>query len=119
MSDFKFNNEMFEDILEEALFDSVLFLQDKITDITPRDPNRLPENPNAKVTWNLKRSVTVNKQWPLKYAIWVAQNEAEYWFYLEFWTKKMWARSFLRKWLFDNKVEAMEIFANTSRKSLN
>jgi len=101
----------FEDLLDNAIEELSIKAVSKIQDITPRDKNRMPKNPNAKVTWSLKRSIWYNKESKFNYKVgskmwaknslsWEETNT--YWMHLEFWTKNMKPRSFLRKWIYDN-----------------
>ena len=106
----KVYEDKMEEAMEKALLDTVLLLVDKIVEITPRDPKRPPKDPSKPVTWNLKRSITYKRVWPLNYAIWSRQNIADYWAALEFWTIHMKPRSFLRKWLYDNQKKAVNNF---------
>lgn len=95
-----------EKVLEFGLLSWVQVLESKIKDITPRDQNRLPNNPNIKVTWNLRRSISYEKIDKLTYKIWVRSwyfNTEKYWLYQEYWTSKLPQRSFIRKWIIENQ----------------
>ena len=105
--------------MEMALLDSVQLLQEKILEITPRDPKRLPKDINAKVTWNLKRSIAYQQVWQFEFKIGTNQGEAEYWKFLEFGTPKMAPRSFLRKGIIDNKELVLKNFETRFKQALN
>jgi len=101
----------FENVLDSALEELALEAVDKVVSITPRDLKRPPKDSKARVTWSLKRSIGYEKVWKWKYKVGSkmgATNTASgeetntYWMHLEFWTKFMRPRSFLRKWIFDN-----------------
>ena len=80
---------------------------EKISDIAPRDKDRMPKDPTQKVTWNLKRSIWFDEVSDLEFDIGVAQgDDAEnYAWHQEFGTPHMEARSYLRKWIIDNANE--------------
>jgi hypothetical protein len=81
----------------------------------------LPKNPNRAVTGNLKRSIKNKKNSALDYTIWTLQSPVEYWYAQEFWTPYMPARSFIRKWIIDNKKnfeKDLVKFINLALKSL-
>ena len=44
------DQERINKAMEMALLDSVQLLQEKILEITPRDPKRPPKDPDARVT---------------------------------------------------------------------
>ena len=98
--------------IDFALTAWVKFLQDKILLITPRDLARPPKNSSRKVTGNLKKSIWSQKISDLEHVVgvrkWFYDTEI-YWAYQEFGTVKMPPRSYLRKWLEDNKrdIEAV------------
>jgi len=101
----------FENALDNALEELSQEAVSYVQDITPRDLKRPPKNLNAKVTGSLKRSIWYERSWKFKYKVWSkmwAKNTLSweetnnYWFYLEFWTKFMKPRSFLRKWIYWN-----------------
>jgi hypothetical protein len=50
MAEMKLDTERIERAMSMALLDSVQLLQQKIIEITPRDPKRLPKDPSVKVT---------------------------------------------------------------------
>jgi len=110
---FQRDNEVMNNAVEYALTEVVLTAEEKIIEITPRDPNRPPENINAKVTGSLKRSITHEQIERFKFAIWTQQGQAEYGKYLEFGTIFMKPRSFLRKWIADNTKLFLDTFKNT------
>lgn len=118
MSEFKMDTAFIKKAMWSALVDSVQLLQGKIIEITPRDPKRLPKNIKAKVTWNLKRSIIYDQVWEFEYIIGTTQDEAEYWKFLEFGTVHMQPRSFLRKWLIDNKDEVLRNFEKRFKQVL-
>jgi len=105
--------------LEMALLDSVQLLQEKIIEITPRDPKRLPKNTSVRVTGNLKRSIDYQQIKKFEYKIWTKQGESEYWKFLEFGTVHMQPRSFLRKALIDNKDLIFANFWKRFKQALN
>lgn len=123
-----------ESALDFALLWATQFLQAKILDIAPRDLERLPENINRKdgkkpkrsthfkpiniagswysgISGKLKQSISHEQAGQLEYKIgivlWTANEYAKF---LEFGTRKMRPRSFLRKWLADNEEEAINVF---------
>jgi HK97 gp10 family phage protein len=110
MAKVKFNQAKVDFAMWWALLDSVQFLTKKVRDITPRDPKRPPKNLQAKVTWNLKNSIDFEKTSEFSYKIGTIQNEAEYGKFLEFGTAFMQPRSFVRKWIIDNKDKALTNF---------
>jgi HK97 gp10 family phage protein len=110
--------------VELALEEWARAFVDEIVKITPRDPQRLPKNPNAKVTWNLKRSIQYEKISDSHFRVgvvgaWIKNGQivkswkwavpAEYGLYLEFWTIRMKPRSFIRKALIDKGKEIQNI----------
>lgn len=119
MSEMKLDTAKIDKAVWMALLDTVQLLQWKIIEITPRDPKRLPKYIKAKVTWNLKRSINYQQKWEFEYIIGTTQNEAEYWKFLEFGTSRMQPRSFLRKWLIDNKDEALKNFSKRFQQVIN
>lgn len=106
MAKVKFNQAKVNFATSWALVDTVQFLTKKVRDITPRDAKRPPKNLKAKVTWNLKNSIDYQKTSDFSYKIGTIQNDAEYWRFLEFGTVYMKPRSFVRKWIIDNKEKA-------------
>lgn len=119
MAKMDLNTAKIEKAMEMALLDSVMLLQEKILEITPRDPARLPKDPNAKVTWNLKRSIDYQQIWQFEFKIGTKQGEAEYWKFLEFGTPRMQPRSFLRKWILDNKELVLKNFEKRFKQAIN
>lgn len=101
-----------------ALLDSVMMLTNDVIAITPRDPKRLPLDPSVRVTGDLKRSIDYQQVGELEYKIGTKQWEAEYWKFLEFGTPKMAPRSFLRKWLIDNKDKVLRNFGKRFAQGL-
>ena len=98
-----------------------------IQDITPRDRKRPPKDTSVKITGSLKRSIgweKVNqykykvgsKQWAKNEKSWEQTNT--YWEYLEYGTKYMKPRSFIRKWVYDNISKSQKIFSKTLKKLL-
>jgi hypothetical protein len=67
--DVRIDQKTLEKACELAIEEAVLNLQEKIIEITPRDPKRLPKNPNRAVTGNLKRSIKNKKNSALDYTI--------------------------------------------------
>lgn len=134
MSDFSFSQDsIIDDAVDFALQDMVLFLQQKIKEITPRDKNRLPQNINRKdgkaphrskrppvriwgnwypwVTGNLKRSISHEKITNFFFMIGVQKwPTTKYAAAQEFGTIHIPPRSFIRKWIFDNLDPAKRVF---------
>jgi len=50
MSEMKMDTAKVDRAMAMALLDSIQLLQEKIIEITPRDPKRLPKNIKVKVT---------------------------------------------------------------------
>jgi hypothetical protein len=115
---FTFNEEQIKDAIEFALDDTVLMWRDFVRDITPRDPMRPPKNPNAKVTGNLKRSISSEKLWRFEHVIGTIQGEGEYGWFQEFWTRYMAPRSFVRLWLIEWEDKLVSNFAKVTRQRL-
>ena len=103
--------------------EAVRDLNIKINDnLTPRDRNRMPQNPDAKITGNLKRA-TQNEQvskykWKIGVLRWWKWSPEEYGTYLEFGTRYMQPRSFLRLWLTKYKPEFMQEVVRIANKLL-
>lgn len=116
MATVKFDQARVEMAMEMALVDSVQLLQEKILEITPRDPNRMPKDPSRHVTGNLKRSIDYQQVGKFEFIIGTKMGEAEYGKYLEFWTPNMKPRSFLRKGILDNKDLVAQNFAKRFRQ---
>lgn len=112
------DDERVMDAVEFALDDTVLMLKEKVRDITPRDPRRPPKDLSRKVTGNLKRSISSEKKWKYKHIIGTMQSVANYGFHLEFWTRFMRPRSFLRLALIENEDEAKSHFIKIIRRRL-
>ena len=134
MSEFVYKPDEFERALEKSLLWTVQFLQAQIIDITPRDLERLPQNINRKdgkapmrsthfkpvsvggnwypgITGKLKQSIAHQMQDSLEFKIGISAGPTlEYAKYLEFGTRRMRPRSFLRKGIIDNKDKAKEVF---------
>lgn len=119
MSEMKLDTAKIDRAMAMALLDSVQLLQEKIIEITPRDPKRLPKNIKRKVTWDLKRSIVYEEKSQFEFIIWTLQGEAEYWAFLEFGTATMQPRSFLRKWLIDNKDLVLRNFTKRFQQVIN
>lgn len=119
MAEMKMDTAKIDRAMSMALLDSVQLLQQKIIEITPRDPKRLPKNIKAKVTWDLKRSIDFQQIWEFEFVIGTKQWEAEYWKFLEFGTAYMQPRSFLRKWIIDNKDLVLRNFAKRFKQVIN
>lgn len=111
-----------------ATNEGALALIDEIVQITPRDPKRLPIDRNAKVTWNLKRSIQHERLWFGHYKVGVAgawvkwslpisigkwATPARYWFYQEFGTKYIKPRSFIRKSFIEKQEKIKNIIVAT------
>lgn len=143
MSDVVFVRDLFlDEAIEFGLLEVVLFLQDKIIEITPRDKDRLPQTINRKdgkapyrssyykpvmiggnwyewVSWNLKKSIWHERLNNFFFLIWVRKGPAtEYARSLEFGTVHMAPRSFVRKWIFDNLHEAKKVFERAIKLKL-
>jgi len=137
MSKFTLNTKEITKAIKWAMLDSVQLLEERILEITPRDPKRLPQNINRKdwkkpkrrwwvasvggnyypqVTGNLKRSIAYQEIGAFVFKIGIKQWEGEYWEMLEFWTKFMAPRSFLRKWIIDNRADILKNFAKVFNK---
>ncbi len=101
------------------LLEWTLFLQQKIHEITPRDPQRPPKDPSRPVTGNLQRSIQHKKVNDTTYKIWVQRGPASsYAEKQEFGDATTPPRSYLRKWLADNKEKAQLVIAKTIKKFL-
>lgn len=115
-----FDEGILYEMLGNALEDTAQYVATEVRRITPRDPQRMPKNPNAKVTGNLKRAIVdsnwsypwVEKRSNLHYIVWVS-NDIEYAKYLEFWTKRMAPRSFLRKTMIDKEKQIIDVLNST------
>jgi len=119
MSEMKMDTAKVDRAMAMALLDSIQLLQEKIIEITPRDPKRLPKNIKVKVTWDLKKSIDYQEISKFEFIIGTKQGEAEYWEFLEFGTAHMQPRSFLRKWLIDNKDEVLRNFTKRFQQVIN
>lgn len=118
MATFKFNRKKLDNAIGLALLDTVQLVQQRIKDVTPRDPQRLPQDPSRKVTGNLKRSIVFEQTWKFSYVVGSAQNTASYWKYLEFGTPYMEARPFITKWAFENTEEFKENFIKVFKNQI-
>ena len=136
MAEFDLKEKILKDIIDKSVLVWAEFLHREIREITPRDKERLPKpidiknenridknfhykpvNINWKwyewVTWNLKRSIWIEKVWTWDYIIWVKKwVTEEYAGRQEFWgTDSKWRhvpeRSYLRKWLGNNQKMAI------------
>jgi len=145
MSKFSLNTIALKRSIDESVQITSNILVAKVREDTPRDKERLPKNnidrldgktPQRSshykpvqidghwyewVTWNLKRSIGMEKVWPWRYVVWVNQwITEEYWIALEFWTDYIEERSFLRQWLEKNEKELVHIlksnFSNLLKK---
>lgn len=137
MAEFSLNTYAIEKSIDESLSITSNLLVTKVRENTPRDKKRLPKNTiNRKdgkkpfrsshykpvqinwnwyewVTWNLKRSISMEKLSNTNYAVGIIKwPTEEYWKHLEFWTDNMEERSFLRKWLVDNKKYLTKVMKN-------
>jgi hypothetical protein len=71
------------------------------------------------VTWNLKRSIWMQKIWEWRYVVGVNQwVTEEYWRVLEFWTDDIEERSYLRDWLERNHKELVLVLKQNFSKLL-
>lgn len=122
MATFTMDTRAIEKALDFWLLAWTLFLQEKIVQITPRDPARPPKDPSRKVTGNLKRSIGHEKISNTEYRVWVRKwfyNTEKYGAYLEFWTVRMAPRSFIRKGLEDNKIQVQNVIQQAFSQYLN
>lgn len=72
------------------------------------------------VTWNLARSLNIERLWSCDYVIWImAWPTEEYWKAQEFWTDKIPKRSFLLDPLTKNKVLINKQIQKTLNELLN
>ena len=130
MAEFDLDELLLEDIIDKSLLSWTELLHSEIRKITPRDKERLPKSIDMKnenrvnkhfhyrvvkiwwkwyewVTWNLKRSIGIEKLWVWEYVIWVKKwPTEEYAGRQEFWGRdsrgvEVPERSYLRKWLGD------------------
>lgn len=113
--------------LDQTLEQAVQFIVTKIHENTPRDLKRPPKDLSAHVTWTLKSSIGYQRKEELNYKVWSRQwtknnkswEYAEtYWERLEFWTKYMKSRSFIRKGVRENLAKIKSIFAWLARRNL-
>ena len=143
MSEFSLNAIALKRSIDESVQITSNTLISKVREITPRDKDRLPKNnidridwktPERSshykpvqidghwyewVTWNLKRSIWMQKVWDWRYVVWVNQwYTEEYWRVLEFWSDDVEKRSFLRQWLDENKNELTYILKSNFSKLL-
>jgi len=143
MSKFSLNTIALKRSIDESVQITSNILVAKVREITPRDKDRLPKNnidrldgetPERSshykpvqiewhwyewVTWNLKRSIWMQKIWEWRYVVWVNQwYTEEYWRVLEFWTDDIEKRSFLRQWLEDNEKELTYMLKSNFTKLL-
>lgn len=144
MAEFSLDTLAIEKSIDETLTIASNILVVKVRENTPRDKKRLPKNTIDRkdgkkpfrsshfkpvqinwhwyewVTWNLKRSIWMEKVWSWNYAVWIIKwITEEYWKHLEFWTDTMEERSFLRKWLVDNEKELISVMKNNFKILLN
>ncbi len=144
MAEFSLDTLAIEKNIDETLTIASNILVVKVRENTPRDKKRLPKNTIDRkdgkkpfrsshfkpvqinwhwyewVTWNLKRSIWMEKIWSWNYAVWIIKwITEEYWKHLEFWTDTMEERSFLRKWLVDNEKELISVMKNNFKILLN
>lgn len=108
-----------------ALNSTVSEIEKEISEITPRDKNRPPKDPERKVSWNLKRSIRSEMINDFNYVIWVMQWDEEsyaamqeFWWVVEIPRRRKWVviwtyfvyippRSYLRKTI-EEKSEKFE-----------
>ena len=115
MSRVEFDMQKFEKAINWALIETCNVWVDKIQEITPRDPNRMPKDPSQKVTWDLKESIWYEKVNDFHYKVWTVMSDVEsYAWAMEFWTEHIPARPFLRKWINDNKKELERTFVQVA-----
>lgn len=142
MSDFTFRPQALEEAIAYALREAGLFVVDEVVKITPRDLERLPQSISRKdgkppkrssaskpvlidgewypgVTGNLKRSIKSEVVSDREVRIGVEKGPAsKYAPYLEFGTRTMAPRSFLRKTLEDKKSQIMKVISDSFRQKL-
>jgi hypothetical protein len=58
-----------EEAVDASIEAGAILYQSGIISITPRDPDRPPVNPNAKVTGNLKRAIGYKKIGKFHYVV--------------------------------------------------
>lgn len=106
--------------IDMAFLSSVEALEEKIIDITPRDPKRPPKDPTQKVTGNLQQSIWNEKIWDWVYLVGVESwvDAERYAGTQEFWYENIPARSYLWKWLEDNSKELINNFIRDMEKRL-
>ncbi len=143
MAEFSLNTIALKRSIDESVQITSNILTSKVREITPRDKDRLPKNnidrkdwkaPERSshykpvqiewhwyewVTWNLKRSIWMQKIWEWRYVVGVNQwVTEEYWRVLEFWTDDIEKRSFLRQGLDENRKELTYILKSNFTKLL-
>lgn len=125
---FQLTKSAFEDLkkaLDGALFDAVVDLTAQIKNhLVPRSENQpTPKNPEAPVTGNLKDATTREKSWEMRYRIGIDASRShtvgkkkirkvkpvDYGEHLEFGTKYMQPRSFLRRGSIEFKERFFQI----------
>lgn len=128
---FTLNEDWLRGAVSMSLEEWARFAVDKIVDVTPRDPKRLPINPKAKVTGALRRSIDFEKVSDTTYkvgvvgagvkgnwipiSVWKGATPAEYGYYQEFGTIRMKPRSFIRKTYFEKSDDII----NHTQKTFN
>lgn len=130
MATFTLDLDNINKAVDLALWEWARVLQSEIIPITPRDPKRPPKDPSKKVTWNLKRSIQIEKiafdhykvgvvwawvQWNQIIKQWKGSVPAEYWMFLEFGTIRMKPRSFIRKALVEQKANIEKVINKVFR----
>lgn len=135
MSKVEIDEEKIFSAMEMALNSTVSEIEKEIIKITPRDKNRLPKNPERKVTWNLKRSIKTEAIDRFKYKIGSTQGEDQYAAIHEFggvieiprrkkwvivWTYVVYIppRSYLRKTIFEKSEKFEKYFQKVVNRLL-
>ncbi len=121
-----FNN--FKKAVAWWLYDAVVDIVWQIKEnYVPRSDFWPPKNPDAPVSGNLKDSLTRAKDDDLQYRVWIdawhswewKTKPVEYWEYLEFWTRKMKPRPFLRNGAEYTKERFQQVFAKWFKARFN
>lgn len=108
MASFDLDKNAFIREARTAMLAGVQIAHTRIVQMTPRDPLRLPQNPSARVTWNLRRSVQYEEKGKLDFIIWVVRGPTEeYAWAQEFGTNHIPARSYLRRGIIQNSREIL------------
>lgn len=118
----------FREVVKSALWLAAEEFADDIRSITPRDPNRPPEDPSRPVTGNLQRSISYEVNDNLEAVVGVDMEYEgketktpllEYARYQEFGTPTMRPRSYLRLWVVRFAEKTLKTFAFYLKKLLS